>query len=1322
MMNSNLENKIMINSTIQKRESMISTNNHTFFMSVRRSVTVMMMLVLTTLALDTQAQCGNAALVCNNLVRVSLDTSCTALITPDVVLKGLNIDTSLYSVEVYDPNGDLIPDDIIREDYDGARLEVRIYCKGSNLYCWGNIIVEDKIPPTIEITPCDTVLSCIVMPFELSPNSLVSSVSFTDNGCEKPDTFSITDFNETVFPCSDTVKIIRRVFSTFDAAGNQASKTQTIYLLRGKLNEITFPKDTIIDCLDEADLSAAKLGMPDVGSCDHFEVSMNDVDIPVCGVARKLLRRWRVTDTCSDRDTIVTQVIKIEDNNAPKFTFDNFDIPVDKVETDKFNCTATVRGINNPQVTDCNLAQTILTTFYQLTDASGNLTGGLFEASVNDMLSDPADPMTATMVWDLENVPVGVDFRVIFVADDQCGNIARDTSAVFSLPDTSPPNAVCEGNTTVVLNADGVTEVPAESFDDNSFDNCGIVDKKVRRFDGTCSGFEGDASFSDNIHFCCTDIANNPIKVVFRVFDASGGFSDCIVSVFVQDKREIALTCGPDLSFNCGDDSTAILNTIMLNAPTPTWVCGEKSLTPELPEYTIGECGGASFQVTWTAEDLNGQIATCTQNVVIGNLDDATVTRPDININLSSCGSGTHPDDISDSRPTVSNVDCENIAMTWEDQVIQGDGNECLKIIRSWAVIDWCKFDGGDVESGIIDRFDQTIVISDNVIPTIDNCPNAAVIVNDLDNSCDEQVTLSIIASDDCTPSDQLTYTYEIDLNDDSSVDRTGAGGTFSDILPAGSHRVIWTVSDMCGNETKCNYELEILTNTAPVAICIGLTEAVIGADGTSTIEASSLDVSSTNGCDATTAGLTFAFNAGGDQTEMVFRCSDISNGIFAETTVDLYVIDANGNSSVCPVVISISDRQNNVCEDNSVATVSSVLSGHITDEEMAIVADVEVVAQNRTTGQQYTTLTDENGQYVFENMTGSDDYEVSPVLDGYPLAGVSTLDLVIIQQHILALNRITSPYKLLAADVNNSNSITALDLVSLRRLILGLSSDIPNDNWKFVDRDFVFDMDNNPWLFQDHIMVNNAQALEDENNFIGLKVGDVNGNAFGALAQLAGPRSSSVMNVKAERSGSVVRYSFDAAEMNDVIGFQLAIQLDPAMEIVSLGSDRLDIGDNNFNIVENELRMSWSSSEAVDSEGALFFIDVRSAGSDIKPLQISKKGLSSEIYEGDLEGADIVLRNITDDFSTTGISLLQNSPNPFTDQTKISFNLPQSEEVEFVISDLNGKNVYRSTSFYNKGMNTIDINSSDLGQSGIYYYTVITSSSKETKRMIVLH
>ncbi|MEP7269115.1 MAG: dockerin type I domain-containing protein [Saprospiraceae bacterium] len=54
----------------------------------------------------------------------------------------------------------------------------------------------------------------------------------------------------------------------------------------------------------------------------------------------------------------------------------------------------------------------------------------------------------------------------------------------------------------------------------------------------------------------------------------------------------------------------------------------------------------------------------------------------------------------------------------------------------------------------------------------------------------------------------------------------------------------------------------------------------------------------------------------------------------------------------------------------------------------------------------------------------------------------------------MLGIERLKSPYKKIAADVNNDNDISAIDLLELRKLILGIYDKLPdNTSWKFVPK-----------------------------------------------------------------------------------------------------------------------------------------------------------------------------------------------------------------------------------------------------------------------------
>lgn len=1263
-----------------------------------------------------QAQCASKTMACNNLVHVSLDTNCLAVISPSVVLEGEKVAESEYRVQVIAPDGtQYIWDtggagqparfDTIRQDFDGALLEARVYCKASNIYCWGYIKIEDKIKPTLRISPIDTAVSCYVFPFDLDPNALVTQVSFSDNGCLKPDSLGITDTQETPFPCRDTVKIIRRTWSVVDAAGNRCDTTQTIYLLRADISELTYPRDTIIDCLDEGDISVDKLGSPSTRACEHFEITHQDIEIPVCGKARKILRRWRVTDICSTRDTVYTQVIKIEDNHAPVMDFSAFTIPVDRLVGQQFNCLADAIDIPNPIVTDCNLAQTTLEAFYQLVDESGNPTGIVYDAFVNDLST-----------FDLRNIPIGEDFVVIFVANDGCGNISRDTSTIVRAVDTRGPNAVCEGNTSVVLNNEGQAIVMAETFDDHSFDNCGIISKRVRRFN--------QSTFSDRISFSCADVPNNPIKVVFRVADAAGLTSDCVVNVYIQDKRAVSLTCLGDKTFNCDITREELISILRSEEPASEESCGITSLVLTVPEYTLTTCGHADFVVTWTATDANGLTATCTRNISIGNTVQSTVNRPsNSTFTLTGCNASTAPEDIPNSIPTVNNEDCEHIAISHEDERVIGASDHCVKIIRTWTILDWCLFDGGNLNSAILDKFQQTIVITDRDAPVFTtDCVDIEVADNDQD--CEEEITLRAMAFDTCSTQEQLVYTYSIDLHNNGSIDINGLTNEVTSIFPIGVHRITFTASDVCGNTGTCSYTLRIRSTKAPIAILTTNIEVVLQSGGTATLSAASTDISSSNGClpDGVLtdgAGLIFAFDEAGTQLTRTFNCVDVPNGRGAILPIRVWVIDSLDNKESVIVNVAVSDNIAMACPD---VVGASLLAGQIMDEEGTIVAGVQVIATNKETGAMVSALSDEQGHYSFANLEQYQNYEVAAQLEGYSLTGISTLDIVLIQRHILGLTPIRSPYKLLAADVDNSQSISGTDLVELRKLILGRTVQLQGPSWRFVNRDFEFDLD---YIFEydEMVRIQEAQAEERDHDFVGLKVGDISGNAFIALAQGdVGPRSTSVMRIQTHRRGDIVRYTFSAEHLDEMIGMQMSIHLDEDMDVVALGSDNISLSDEHFALTEDALRISWTHETAIQTiDKKLLFIDVRVTSSEVPVLRLDTKSMPAEVYDDHLHVHRLVLLQGEANTAYQDMTLHQNTPNPFVDVTDIAFDLPVAGTVRLIINDVNGRSIYETSGYYTEGKNTIRVRAEDLQSSGIFYYTLISEGYRSTRRMIVL-
>ena len=83
------------------------------------------------------------------------------------------------------------------------------------------------------------------------------------------------------------------------------------------------------------------------------------------------------------------------------------------------------------------------------------------------------------------------------------------------------------------------------------------------------------------------------------------------------------------------------------------------------------------------------------------------------------------------------------------------------------------------------------------------------------------------------------------------------------------------------------------------------------------------------------------------------------------------------------------------------------------------------------------------------------------------------------------------SPYKIIAADANKSGNVTALDLIEIRKLILGINTRFPNNtSWRFVDQNYSFPDPFNPFNspFPEEVWIDSVSHEVNTVNFVGCK------------------------------------------------------------------------------------------------------------------------------------------------------------------------------------------------------------------------------------------
>lgn len=242
---------------------------------------------------------------------------------------------------------------------------------------------------------------------------------------------------------------------------------------------------------------------------------------------------------------------------------------------------------------------------------------------------------------------------------------------------------------------------------------------------------------------------------------------------------------------------------------------------------------------------------------------------------------------------------------------------------------------------------------------------------------------------------------------------------------------------------------------------------------------------------------------------------------------------------------------------------------------------------------------------------------------------GVTTLDIALIRRHILALVRLDSPYKVLAADVNNSGSITTFDIAVIRRFILGLTDSLPAGLWQFVSSDVQFADPVKPWPYEETRIYTEIAANYTGQDFIGIKLGDVNGSwtppantaaatvesktAFVSLRsneaefQLQSARPAvefEIGKAMIDKPGALVTGPITVSGFDDVTSVQFTVDWDPTEIAYRAVSDyRLrGLGTDNFGTRltdDGKLTVSWDDPEAVgqsvDDHAALFTISFRS-------------------------------------------------------------------------------------------------------------------------------
>lgn len=1227
---------------------------------------------------------------------------------------------------------------------------------------------------------------------------------------------------------------ITRTFTATDQQGLTGTCDQRINFRRPTLEDVVLPPGTTaIECDESFPVDGLGNPSPDFTGYPFLVTAGGIVDlrdaycnigasyddgalVEVCLLSYVFVRTWTIIDWCApDNPLEFNQVIKIGDFTAPEVSCPLVDLNGDGFpdplvySTRPFGCTATFSA-PLPQVSDnCSLWEVTTEVVTDEVTIIYGPSGNPVDTVIGEVVLATILPNAPNRI--VSDIPVGC-YRFRYTVEDECGNeTVRECS--FCVEDRVNPAAACDDTLNISIGPNGVARLFATSFEEGSYDNCGIDSFLIRREVRQEADCNPVAPFftpwSEYVDFSCCEV-NSTVRVELRVVDEAGNEDFCWMDALIEDKTRPRCTPPAAVSMPCDAvpagfdlaDTEQLQN--LFGVPAVTDNC--EAIWNELPPASnLDDCGFGTFVRRFQAVDIYGNVSntSCQQVVTLEERHNYEIRFPADG--EANCGYPNPLDTIE-----VSETGCDLLAVSVEDAVLSASGDECYKLFRTYRVINWCEYDGesspvvigrdedcdgspGDEAVWVLRRPDRTYIDRDNDEGNANpqagerggNCPPAnpegywrtefsngywqysqtlkaydtiapqILFVVPLpfcaiSDDCLAEVEYLFTISDFCTPNDlefEIYYDEDADGDPDSMV--TSIFGVYpkwkiNGEYPIGTHAFEVIVRDGCGNASAATLPFEVVDCKAPSPACInGLVTSLMpappdtDADGDGDIDLAVRTIFATDFISSPTYDCSepvkYSINRSGempgpDKNGLVLTCDDL--GILI---VEIHAWDAANNPyAVLPDDIDIRGPNNDYCEtfilvqDNGGHCMSTqaMIAGLVEREDDEPVAEVDVALSGDGVG---NFLTADDGLYVFPDVEPDYDYTITPFRDGDDQNGLSTFDIVLISQHILGTRPLDSPYKIIAADVNGSGSVSTIDIIQLRQVILSIILEFPdNTSWRFVPRGYAFPVPGNPWSvpFPEAISINNLNGQRLSEDFVAIKVGDVDLSARANGQQRTEGRRHGVFlgleGTDAHLQAGESHVLTLRADMAGILGMQAALWFDTGvLEVEQVAGEA--IGDPFLNrkyLEEGRLLMSWNTSAPIHGYAPLMAIHLRARkGCRLsEAIGLDDGLLAAEAYDENNQKQGLSLEWAPE--QPVG-ALLQNFPNPFRTTTTIRFEAAEAGRGRLELFRLDGTRVKAVEAFYPEGLHELEVQADELPGPGVYLYRLQLGQQSWVRKMM---
>ncbi|NUQ22776.1 MAG: hypothetical protein HUU34_02410, partial [Saprospiraceae bacterium] len=435
---------------------------------------------------------------------------------------------------------------------------------------------------------------------------------------------------------------------------------------------------------------------------------------------------------------------------------------------------------------------------------------------------------------------------------------------------------------------------------------------------------------------------------------------------------------------------------------------------------------------------------------------------------------------------------------------------------------------------------------------------------------------------------------------------------------------------------------------------------------------------------------------------------------------------------------------------------------------------EVRINVFEESSSQNCVKVSSTAGEYAVTECTGQfsedEDYAIGQFLPGNTSGifehnnGVTTFDVLTIRRHVLATEELERPYRWIAADVNNSGSITTQDLLIMRKVILGIGSFQQVPSWRFLPEyvlhpQFMFEpyFENNPFTaiwyssggnrtylasqspsgksYLDDITLNLLDpdvSMPANWSFRGIKSGDVDFSADVSVPMLNEDHgySFSADPHTCLETGQTAVVLVKANAPGKIDGYQMGIRFDEgAVQI--LGYNQGDVSPfslDNFgetNINDGELRTMW-----IDYAGSpivlnnttknLFKLHIKALRQvcDIEDyIELDHTIIENLFYDPDLnlKPVSLTLELQPEEIKHKVLSVY---PNPTSDAVTFDVELGEAATVSIQLLDSSNTSINSSGS-YAAGIHSIAFTSTSTLLSGMLTYRVTIGNELYTGNIV---